>query len=265
MEQKLITFSGIYLTKDDKKLDILDFKEHLKEEIYRDIDENTAHFYSFKFQNDYLRIQYSDGSTFPRNPSVINIETKQNEPNPRKPNQVEPREHFALIDFTTNLFWISSQKKRNILLNLFKSEFHTNNIVAKDVYDKEQFISALSKLDKLRFGMVPNLFSNNSSLTEAFKDEINQYEAVEGILELKYDDKFVGNSLSEKIRSLFKNEGCLDGITISGRDSRNLGMLFNTNVFSRKIEFKAIIDENEMFNSDDVFKKLIEKIEDEKN
>ena len=40
-------------------------------------------------------------------------------------------------------------------------------------------------------------------------------------------------------------------------------MLFNNNLFSRKIDIKAEVDDNEMFNSNDVFTKLIAKIEEE--
>lgn len=54
-------------------------------------------------------------------------------------------------------------------------------------------------------------------------------------------------------------------IVISGRDERNFGMLFNSEGFTRKIEFKAIVDENEMFDTRDVFQKLIGKIKDENN
>lgn len=265
MTQKPIIFSGIYLTKDDQKLDIRDFKANIEEKIYREVNNFTAHVFSFQYYNEYLKIQFSDGSIFPRNPSVINTETKQDEPNPRTINQVEPKEHFALIDFSTNLFWISNQKKRNIFIDFFKVKFNTNNIFAKDVYNKEEFIKSISHLDKIKFSMIPNLFSQNTSLSNAFKDEIYQYEAIEGILELKYNDKWVGNNLIDKINSLFNNEGNLTGITISGRDVKNLGMLFNSNGFSRKIEFVSIVDENEMFIIEDVFNKLITKIEDEKH
>ena len=44
---------------------------------------------------------------------------------------------------------------------------------------------------------------------------------------------------------------------ISGRDENNLGMLFNTEGFSRKIDIEAQVDEDEMFSSDDVYYKLM--------
>ena len=67
----------------------------------------------------------------------------------------------------------------------------------------------------------------------------------------------------QKIQSLLTNRQYFNGLVISGRNKQNLGILFNTNEFSRKIEFKALVDENEMFLPDNVFTTLINKIEDE--
>lgn len=54
-----------------------------------------------------------------------------------------------------------------------------------------------------------------------------------------------------------------ESIVISGRDERNLGMIFNTEGFSRKIEIQALIDDDEMFSEVDVFNKLINEIKNE--
>jgi hypothetical protein len=67
--------------------------------------------------------------------------------------------------------------------------------------------------------------------------------------------------LIEKIRSIFEQKNLLKGIVIAGRDQNNLGMLFNTDGFSRKIDVKAKVDEDEMFCTEDVFNQLITKIE----
>lgn len=55
----------------------------------------------------------------------------------------------------------------------------------------------------------------------------------------------------------------MKSIVISGKDEKNLGMLFNTEGFSRKIDIEAIVDEDEMFSAEDVYNKLISKIKTE--
>ena len=75
---------------------------------------------------------------------------------------------------------------------------------------------------------------------------------------------FIGDDTLAKIKSFFKNRDSFNSITISGRDEKGLGMLFNNNLFTRKIDIEAIVDENEMFLPSDVFSKLIIKLKNEK-
>lgn len=62
-----------------------------------------------------------------------------------------------------------------------------------------------------------------------------------------------------------RNIGYYDDVVISGRDKDNIGLLFNANVFSKKIIFESVVDENEMFDLDHLFKKFEEEINNEKN
>ena len=264
-QSKPITFTGIFLSKDNEYLKISEFKDKFEEYENLEIKGEVVHTYSFHFDRNYLKIVFSDGSSLPRNPNVINLKTQQPEPNPRLAVQVEPKEHFALIDFHKSLFWISDGRKRNVLLDLMKSKFKNSQIVAKDVFRQTEFIEKLKRLDDLRLAATPNLFSKTTTISKALSDEINQYEAVTAILHLKYQDKLVGNSLSKKIMLIFNNKNNYDDIMISGRDEKNIGMLFNSNEFSRKIEIDANLDEDEMFDPEDVFIKLIKRIEDEKH
>lgn len=82
---------------------------------------------------------------------------------------------------------------------------------------------------------------------------------------MKYKDKFIGDDLQTKIRSIFKNRESFNGIMIAGRDEKNIGMFFNNNLFTRKIDIEVPVDENEMFNPKDVFSRIIAKIEEEIN
>jgi hypothetical protein len=94
-------------------------------------------------------------------------------------------------------------------------------------------------------------------------NEIYGYEASVGTFYLKYDNRLVGDTLKEKIKTLFVQKNNLRGIMISGRDKKGLGMLFNTNMFSKKIQFNSAVDENEIFNTDVVFSTLITNVKNE--
>lgn len=262
---KDIVFSGNFISLDDKRLDLNEFKKVFNQTVESETIGNNVRSYLFDFQSNFLKINFSDGSTFPRNPNVINIETSEIEPNPRQTNQIEPKEHFALIDFKTCFLWISNERKRKILIDFIQNKFSNKRIIIKDVFDEEEFIKAIKRLDEIRLTSTPDLFSSTNTVTHALSDEMNLYEAVEAVLHLKYQNKWVGNNLSSRISSIFKNKESFRGIMISGRDEKNNGILFNTNVFSKKIDFKATVDENEMFDSNEVFNIIIRKINDEKN
>jgi len=262
---KTIVFSGTFLSLNDKPLSIEEFKEAIPENTYSITESKRVQVYKFTYEDTYLKVTFGDGSAMPRNPNVIDIKTNQTLPNPRQPNQVEPRETFGIIDFRTGFLWLSNSKKRNSLLHFFGTKFKKPNFVSKDVYDEERFIQTLKKLDDIRVSAAPELFSQSNVLTEKLSEEINGYEASVATLSFHYKDKLVGENLVDKIKSIFRHKNNFNGIVISGRDENNLGMLFNSDGFSRKIEFKALVDENEMFIPEDVFTRLISKIEDEKN
>lgn len=258
---KNIVFSGTFLSINDNAISIDNFKNHIPEGTYSFTINKRVNIYKYVYQDHYLKIIFGDGSAMPRNPNVYDVETKQTLPNPRQPSQAEPRETFGLIDFTTGFLWLSNSRKRNSLLDFFRTKLEKNSkLVSKDVFDEQKFIETIKKLDNIKLSAVPNLFSQSGVLTEKLAEEINGYEATSAQLHLHYQDKLIGNSLIEKIKSIFENRNNFNGVVISGRDEKNIGMLFNADGFSRKIEFKASVDENEMFIPDDVFTKLITTI-----
>lgn len=141
---KKIVFSGTFLSINDNPIDIEEFKRQIPENTYSIIESKRVHIYNYVYQDNYLKITFGDGSAMPRNPNVYDVEANQTLPNPRLPNQAEPRETFGLIDFSTGFLWLSNSKKRNSLLDFFKTKLGGgSNIVSKDVYDETEFIDTL--------------------------------------------------------------------------------------------------------------------------
>ncbi len=262
MNQKPIIFSGIVCYINDEKVKVDDFKNSIipNDTIFQG---DRVHSYKFEYDKNYLKISFSDGSAKPRNPNVFNVTTHEQQPNPRQLDQAEPKEFFGILDFSNSYLWLSNTQKKTMVTDYFKNRFNTHQVILKDVYDEEIFIKNLKLLDQVRIASAPNLFSETNTLSKALTEEM--HGAYEAILDLKYNDKLIENNLYTWIKSIFNNKANFKKIVIAGRDEKNLGMLFNNNLFSRKIELKASVDENEMFNPDDVFNKLITKIEEEIN
>lgn len=261
MTKKQLSFSGIFLYLDNKELQIEDFKAKIPEGSFINDTGSKVQIFELKYENNYLKINFGDGTLGPRNPMVFNFETHSQEDNPREKSQIETRHTFAIIDFKSSFLWISNSKKRNGLIDLLKLKFKDSIITAKDIYDEDEFIKTLNRLDKIKISAVPNLLSETGVLSKKLAEEINGYEADSASLILNYNHKLTTKYLIDKVKSIFEQKNSLKGIVISGRDHNNLGMLFNTEGFSRKIDVEAKVDEDEMFCTEDLFQKLITNIE----
>lgn len=262
MKQESITFSGTVLYINDEKVNKQLFQNFsLKDDI--NIQGDRVHRFQFEIYEDYLKICCSDGSAKPRNPNVLNLKTSEEEPNPRQLDQAELKDFFGVLDFSNSYLWLSNMQKKAIIIDYFKNALKTQQIVLKDVYDEAKFIETLKVLDNIKISAAPNLFSQTNILSNALNDEL--YGAVEATLELKYDKTITKGKILTLIKSIFGNKDSFNKIVIAGRDKKNLGMLFNNNLFLTKIDLKAEIDENGMFVLSDVFEKLIFKIKEEVN
>ena len=261
--KKPLVFSGVFLYLNDEKLSIDNFYKKLPTGSYTNNSESKVQIFNIEYEDAYLKMNFGEGTVGQRNPNVFNFDTNEEEPNPRKKNQVEPRQTFAIIDFKTSFVWISNSKKRTALIDLFKEHFKTSSIIVKEIYDEKQFIDMLKSLDNIKISAVPNLFSDAGILSKTLSEEINGYEASVATLSLGYNNRLTNNFLIEKVKSIFEQKNSLKSIVIAGKDENNLGMLFNTEGFSRKIDIEAQVDEDEMFSAEDVYKKLIQKIKTE--
>lgn len=264
MNKKKLLFTGILIYANESKLNLNDFKSILPSGIYTNSNESKIEKFNLEYDKEYLKITFGDGNTGPRSPFVFNTETQLEEENPRNKNQIEPKENFAIVDFSTSFLWISNSKKRNAIITFFKEKFNKLNFVVKEIYDETLFIETLKKIDNISVSVVPNLWSNTNILNKVMCEEINGYGASRATIKFDYEHTLTTEFIKEKIRNILNNKNSLKQIVISGRDERNLGLILNTEGFARKIEIDASIDEDEMFIHDSVFNNLISKIDNEK-
>jgi len=264
MKNGTIYFSGMICYLNDFKLSIDEFKDNLKDEVVSEENGNSVQIFNLRYIDNFLTINFSDGSSMPRNPKVYDQETHSLEENPRNINQIEPKEYFAIIDFQTSFLWLNNTKKKSLLMSFLQSHFKNKLIVLKDIYDEQDFIETLKTLDGIKVSAVPpNIFAQTNTTSKALNDEM--YLASRAELSLTYDKIKVIDRIKDKVSSILHNRQSFQSVTISGRDEKDLGMIFNNNLFTRKISFKTEVDDNGMFCPEEVFEKLIKEITNEKN
>ena len=135
MKNRIIYFSGMICYLNDLKLSIDEFKNNLHSNVISEEKGNSVQIFNLEYIENFLTINFSDGSSMPRNPKIYDQETHSLEDNPRNKNQIEPKDYFALIDFETSFLWLNNTKKKSLLLSFFQDYFKSKEIVLKDIYD----------------------------------------------------------------------------------------------------------------------------------
>ena len=91
MSQKL-SFSGVFLYMDNERLSQNSIKEKLPAGQYRNDTQTKVQVFNLQYDDRYLRISFGDAMLGPRSPIVFNMETQEEEENPRQKKQIEPRQ-----------------------------------------------------------------------------------------------------------------------------------------------------------------------------
>lgn len=265
MQYKDLTFSSYLIIVDDKLLDETQFYKAFENGVMLPWTNNdTDYVLNITKVDDYVKVYIEYGNPFPRPDNVINTDTHQAEDNPRNNNQYEPKQEFALIDFTKSILWLSNSKRKTFFTDILKEKLETTNIIIKNVYSEEDFINSIKKVEEIKFSAVPNLFSSTQTLTQKLSEEILGYGSNIATLILKYSN---GSSVTEnilsKIKNLLSHKETYKSLVITGRDADNFGIIFNNEILSKRIPLKAIINDNEIFNVENVYSQLIAKLKEQ--
>ncbi len=262
---KAVHFSGMICYLNDLLLNIDDFKNNILDSSYSEetFEGKGVKIFNLEYTDNFLKINFSDGSSMPRNPKVYDTTTHDLTDNPRKKNQIEPKEHFAIIDFNTSFLWLNNTKKKTLLKDFLQKFFKNKPLLFKDIYNEEKFKKSIKTLNGIKVSAIPaNMFAQTNTLSKSLDDEL--FLAKKAELKLSYENVKVLGKIKDKILSIFNHKESFHSITISGRDEKGLGMYFNNNLFTRKISFNSEVDENGMFSPQIIFSELISEIKKEK-
>ena len=255
-------FSGFYAIQNGNEL--FKVKDQLNETQYQINYGRIIHIVSLKVIDErFIEIRMLNGSPYPRPATVINAKTYKEEDNPRSRNQFEPSNCFALIDFTTNIIWLSHTRKKEIVIK-FLEKFKIYDLILKDVYSKEEFVAAIKKIDTIKLSVVPNLLNSEFNLSDHLQTDIYGYGAEEASIEFKFKNKPIKDYTRDFISNILRHKENFKYLMITGRNDDNLGMILNKNIFSRKIDIDVEYDEDDnIIDKESIISLLINKINDE--
>lgn len=258
MPYKDLAFTSYLVLVDEQPLTEELFFKHFKDDKITKTKNDTDYNLEINKTENFATVYIQFGNPLPRPDNVINTETHQPKENPRQPNEYEPKQEFALFDFNNSSLWISNTQRKTFFIDLLKEIFDTDNVILKNVYNETEFINAIKKVEEIKFSALPNIFTSTNTLSKELTDEILGYGATIATLIMKYStENRINDNLINRIKNLFSHKETYKSLVITGRDENNLGIIFNNELVSKRIPMKAVVNENEIYDVQNVFAQLI--------
>jgi hypothetical protein len=258
MQYKDLIFSSYLIIVDEKPLDETAFNKVFSiDKEFETNNNETNYTITVSKVDNFARFYIQYGNPLPRPENVRNTETHQSEENPRQPNQYEPKQEFGLIHFNNSVLWLSNSKKKNFFIDLLKARFETTNVIIKNVYSEEEFINSIKNVEEIKFSAMPNLFSQTNTLSKELSEEILGYGASIATLIMRFTNQSVGINILSRIKNLLSNKTTYRSLVITGRDADNFGIIFNNEFLSKRIPLKGKVNDNEIYDVENVFSQLI--------
>lgn len=266
MTYKDISFSSFFVLVDDEPINNHHFylAFPLNEKYNKTIGE-TNYSIDITEEADFAKLYIEFGHPLPRPDKVYNVNTHQTEDNPRTVEQYEPKQEFAVFDFRKSILWISYTKHKTFFTDTSKEAFQTENVVLKNIYNEEEFLSSIKKIDEIKFSSSPNLFSETVTLAKELTTELQGFGATSAMLIMKFKDvSSFTDKMKNKISQLFSKKASYKSLVISGRDENNVSVIFNNDLLQRKIPIKALVSETQVFDQNNVFSQVISWLKNDK-
>ena len=189
------------------------------------------------------------GKPLPRTNHIIDTETHEKTDNPRKKEQIEPKEQlFAIYDDVSRVFYISDQRQRSFLEDFLKHKAE-NDVVIKNQYKNvDEFLDEITSVETISFTGFNDLFSTGGDLMTPLKNIFGYAEPAEFYIKAKYSVK-KNDLITNWIKSLFgkKESAKLKTLVCIGRDDSGMEKIFNTSSFINKIGILTEKDDQSLF------------------
>ena len=266
MSDKKLEFSAMRLVIDEKNPLTEDYTEVLRPVFSKSQDQYSKDGTYYKIEKENLDDKYywlyaCYGKPRPRPDEVHNIVKKEEEENPRDPNQVEQKEQlFALYDIRSHTLYLSSPKKKSWVEEYLKEKLEKDVAIKRFYKSAEEIRKLIKSVDKVRFVTERNVYSSESTLWECLsstEEALGLGRAEEYTLEANFDsakptDKFLG--LLTKSKNETKSLECI------GRDDKDLETVFNADGFTKKVSVKVAEDDQGLYEPTKVKEALIKKV-----
>jgi hypothetical protein len=218
--------------------------------------------------NKYFWLCARYGKSLPYSSTVYNTKDQTEEDNPRSTDQIEPdKQLFALYCVHSRILYLSSTKKKLWVEEYLKKKLEKDAVVIKTFFkDVDEFIQKIKSVEKIRFVVKSDLFSNQGGIMKIFPSPNDLYGLgmpEDFTLEANFTNARLTDNFVECFKKMvgWKKSYEADSLLCIGRDDKNFETVFNVDSFIQKISVEATKDDQGLYDPATVKQALIRKIE----
>ena len=227
-------------------------------------EESTSAVVECENSDEYLWIYARSGRSFPYSSEVLNIKTKECEPNPRGKNQPELRtQSFYLYNYKSQLLYLYGGIE--ILKRILK-ETNPQITVRNRYKTREEIVDSLMRVSKIRMVACNDIWTWNSNLFQAPLNVLGLGSPEQ----LKIEYKFGRASVTQKFKAYVREklfQGCdagsLKSLVVVGdymEGDEILESTFNLRNLESSLVISGSKDESGMYDADAIKAALLSKI-----
>lgn len=193
------------------------------------------------------------------NDIVVNESTLETQPNPRKKEQVEPRQQvFTLYDTENCILYISDLNRRAFVKN-YLSDTLQKQIKIKPIYHSvEDFCQVVKTIKELRFVQVDNLISQQSGVFSLARDKTG-LDVKE--LQVKVGLGHTPIEIAHPLLCRFNaHRDAYERVVVVGVDDNEVEHTFDYSSILKHIEIHPGKDENEHYDPEEVLTELLKEL-----
>lgn len=206
----------------------------------------------------WLSCDYDDAVSF--RSYVIDQNTGEEEPNPRKKNQVEPRQQFfACYDTKKHLLYINDLNRRATLIGYLHDSVQKDFIINNIYTSVDEFCARIKSIRGFRYTQVDNIFSRENP-NHVFKQIADQYglDAPKKVqLKVSYNDVPVreGRALIDQFH---RDKEIFENVIIIGCDDSGVEQTFDFSSVIKRIEISPQKDDDQHYDPTEVKRLLLD-------
>lgn len=259
-----MTFKCYTLIRDEVCPSYEDF-EYIGEGKKRHFKNDFIYEFTLRFASDRFILFGIDYDDQKYRDTVYNIETEEEDKNPKKPTQIELKQQFfACYDTDKHELYISDPQKKGALKDFLQDKWQKKVMIRARISSAKEFEETVHSIRKVTYTQTRNLVTSHPESIFAQRYDPLGLDIPDRLkTTLEYESKLDAIPLRSKIREIFdrNHKYEIESIEILGEDESGIMQTFNLETIIKEFSISIEPDEDKRYDMDLLFQLLLLKLE----